>query len=208
MEKEMQNIKENKKRNSPTNLCRNPSYSPLSLSLSPARPTLPPFIFLFTGDTRGSLLSASQRHGRARAQWLHGGTHLSVYPLPLLIPSRHTETESCFSRLGARLVRSVVGVYSDSWSSAHPAAIKSCPLPSSLPMASTLRWLGSFVVRRRPCLRQPLNSPATGMTALAPGMLGVGGFHLSKVLKNTTNMFSKYNILTGTFGLGMKSYTI
>jgi hypothetical protein len=35
MEKEMQNIKENKKRNSPTNLGRNPSYSPLPLSLSP-----------------------------------------------------------------------------------------------------------------------------------------------------------------------------
>jgi hypothetical protein len=36
----------------------------------------------------------------------------------------------------------------------------------------------------------------------------VGGLHLSKVLKNTTNMFPKYNILTGTFGLGMKVYTI
>ena len=36
----------------------------------------------------------------------------------------------------------------------------------------------------------------------------VGGLHLPKVLKNTTNMFSKYNILTGTFGLGMKVYTI
>jgi hypothetical protein len=31
----MQNIKENKKRISPTNLGRNPSYSPLPLSLSP-----------------------------------------------------------------------------------------------------------------------------------------------------------------------------
>jgi hypothetical protein len=36
----------------------------------------------------------------------------------------------------------------------------------------------------------------------------VGGFHLSKVLKNTTNMFSKYNILIGTFGLEMKVYKI
>jgi hypothetical protein len=34
------------------------------------------------------------------------------------------------------------------------------------------------------------------------------GLHLPKVLKNTTNMFSKYNILKGTFGLGMKVYTI
>jgi hypothetical protein len=36
----------------------------------------------------------------------------------------------------------------------------------------------------------------------------VGGFYLLKVLKNTTNMFSRYNILTGTFGLGMEVYTI
>jgi hypothetical protein len=34
----------------------------------------------------------------------------------------------------------------------------------------------------------------------------VGGLHLPKVLKNTTNMFSKYNTFTGTFG--MKLYTI
>jgi hypothetical protein len=47
MEKEMQNIKENKKRNSPTNLGRNPSYSPLPLSLSPcsAQSTLSPYSF-------------------------------------------------------------------------------------------------------------------------------------------------------------------
>jgi hypothetical protein len=37
---------------------------------------------------------------------------------------------------------------------------------------------------------------------------GVGGLCLPKVLKNTTNMFSKYNTVTGTFGLGMKLYTI
>ena len=36
----------------------------------------------------------------------------------------------------------------------------------------------------------------------------VGGLHLPKVLKNTTNMFSKYNTFRGTFGLGMKLYTI
>jgi hypothetical protein len=36
----------------------------------------------------------------------------------------------------------------------------------------------------------------------------VGGLHLPKVLKNTANMFSKYNIYTGTFGLGMKLYTL
>ena len=44
----MQNIKENKKkRNSPTNLGRNPSYSPLPLSLSPcsAQSTLSPYSF-------------------------------------------------------------------------------------------------------------------------------------------------------------------
>jgi hypothetical protein len=37
---------------------------------------------------------------------------------------------------------------------------------------------------------------------------GVGGLHLPKVLKNTTNMFPKYNICIGTFGLGMKLCTI
>jgi hypothetical protein len=36
----------------------------------------------------------------------------------------------------------------------------------------------------------------------------VGGLHLPKVLKNMTNMFSKYNTFIGTFGLGMKLYTI
>jgi hypothetical protein len=36
----------------------------------------------------------------------------------------------------------------------------------------------------------------------------VGGLHLPKVLKNTTNMFSKYKTFTGTFGLGMMMYTI
>jgi hypothetical protein len=36
----------------------------------------------------------------------------------------------------------------------------------------------------------------------------LGGLRLSKVLKNTTNMFSKYNTFTGTFSLGMKLYTI
>jgi hypothetical protein len=46
------------------------------------------------------------------------------------------------------------------------------------------------------------------MVALFSHVVIVGGLHLSKVLKNTTNMFSKYNILTGTFGLGMKVYTI
>jgi hypothetical protein len=50
MEKEMQNIKENKKRNSPTNLGRN-SYNPQSLSLSPCSVHATPFIFLLTGDT-------------------------------------------------------------------------------------------------------------------------------------------------------------
>jgi hypothetical protein len=39
-------------------------------------------------------------------------------------------------------------------------------------------------------------------------MMGVGGLCLLNVLKNTTNMFSKYNTITGTFGLGMKLYTI
>jgi hypothetical protein len=41
-----------------------------------------------------------------------------------------------------------------------------------------------------------------------PLYLAVGGLCLPKVLKNTTDMFSKYNIYTGTFGLGMKLYTI
>ena len=36
----------------------------------------------------------------------------------------------------------------------------------------------------------------------------VGGLRLLKVLKNTTNMFPKYNICTGTFGHGMKLYMI
>jgi hypothetical protein len=36
----------------------------------------------------------------------------------------------------------------------------------------------------------------------------VGGLHLPKVLKNTANMFSKYNIYTGTFVLGMKLYKL
>jgi hypothetical protein len=36
----------------------------------------------------------------------------------------------------------------------------------------------------------------------------VGGLHLPKVLKNTTNMFPKYNICTGTFEHGMKLYMI
>jgi hypothetical protein len=36
----------------------------------------------------------------------------------------------------------------------------------------------------------------------------VGDLHLPKVLKNTTNMFSKYDTSTGTFSLGIKLYTI
>jgi hypothetical protein len=36
----------------------------------------------------------------------------------------------------------------------------------------------------------------------------VGGLRLPKVLKNTTNMFPKYNICTRTFGHGMKLYII
>jgi hypothetical protein len=36
----------------------------------------------------------------------------------------------------------------------------------------------------------------------------VRGLHLLKVLKNTTNMFSKYNTFAGSFDLGMKLYTI
>jgi hypothetical protein len=36
----------------------------------------------------------------------------------------------------------------------------------------------------------------------------VGGLRLPKILKNTTNMFSKYDTFIGTFGLGMKLYTI
>jgi hypothetical protein len=38
--------------------------------------------------------------------------------------------------------------------------------------------------------------------------LGVRGLLLPKVLKNTTNMFSKYNTFIGTFGVRMKLYTI
>jgi hypothetical protein len=38
--------------------------------------------------------------------------------------------------------------------------------------------------------------------------LPVGGLHLSKVLKNTTNIFSKYNICSETFGHGMELYMI
>jgi hypothetical protein len=57
MEKEMQNIKENKRRNLPTNLGRNPSYSPLPMSLPPARPTLPPFLFTSDTYTRVPLVS-------------------------------------------------------------------------------------------------------------------------------------------------------
>jgi hypothetical protein len=47
-----------------------------------------------------------------------------------------------------------------------------------------------------------------GGALLSTIMLPVGGLHLPKVLKNTTNMFSKYNTFTETFGLGMKLYTI
>jgi hypothetical protein len=36
----------------------------------------------------------------------------------------------------------------------------------------------------------------------------VGGLRLPKVLKNMSNMFSKYNICTGTFGHGMKTHII
>jgi hypothetical protein len=36
----------------------------------------------------------------------------------------------------------------------------------------------------------------------------VGGLHLPKVLKNTTNMLPKYNMCTGTFGHGTKLYMI
>jgi hypothetical protein len=36
----------------------------------------------------------------------------------------------------------------------------------------------------------------------------LGGLRLSKVLKNTTNMFSKYNICTGTFEHRMELYMI
>jgi hypothetical protein len=36
----------------------------------------------------------------------------------------------------------------------------------------------------------------------------VGGLRLLKVLKNTTNMFPKYNICTGTFRHGTKLYMI
>lgn len=43
------------------------------------------------------------------------------------------ETEPRFSRLGAHLVRSVDEVYRDSRTSAHPAAIKPCHLPSDHP---------------------------------------------------------------------------
>jgi hypothetical protein len=43
---------------------------------------------------------------------------------------------------------------------------------------------------------------------VSDSIVAVGGLHLPKVLKNTTNMFSKYNTFTGTFGLGMKLYTI
>jgi hypothetical protein len=38
--------------------------------------------------------------------------------------------------------------------------------------------------------------------------LSVWGLRLAKVIKNTTNMFFKYNTFTGTFGLEMKLYTI
>jgi hypothetical protein len=36
----------------------------------------------------------------------------------------------------------------------------------------------------------------------------LGGLHLPKVLKNTTNKFSKYNICTGTFVHEMELYII
>jgi hypothetical protein len=38
--------------------------------------------------------------------------------------------------------------------------------------------------------------------------LTVGGLHLSKVLKNTTNMFSKHNAFTGTFRIRTELYTM
>jgi hypothetical protein len=41
-----------------------------------------------------------------------------------------------------------------------------------------------------------------------PNHSPVGGLRLLKVLKNTTNIFPKYNICTGTFGHGMKLYMI
>jgi hypothetical protein len=49
---------------------------------------------------------------------------------------------------------------------------------------------------------------SSGNTSRNSHTTGVGGLHLPKVLKNTTNMFSKYNTFTGTFGLRMKLYTI
>jgi transposase InsO family protein len=47
-----------------------------------------------------------------------------------------------------------------------------------------------------------------GQTERTNQILECWGLRPPKVLKNTTNMFYKYNTVTGTFGLGKKLYTI
>jgi hypothetical protein len=46
------------------------------------------------------------------------------------------------------------------------------------------------------------------VTILIKNIEGVGGLRLLKVLKNTTNMYPKYNMCTGTFEHGIKLYMI
>jgi hypothetical protein len=71
-----------------------------------------------------------------------------------------------------------------------------------------LPWNGSIVIISCLCKstwdQRGSHAPLTAATKLEP----VGGLRIPKVLKNTTNMFSNYNTFTGTFGLGMKLYTI
>jgi hypothetical protein len=73
MEKEMQNIEENKRRNLPTNLGRNPSYSPLPMSFSPCSAHATSFSFyqwhLHAGPTRQP---HSDMAGRGRSGFTMG----------------------------------------------------------------------------------------------------------------------------------------
>jgi hypothetical protein len=53
-----------------------------------------------------------------------------------------------------------------------------------------------------------VNGQETSIFPMVRPKRTVGGLRLLKVPKNTTNMFSKYNICTGTFRHVMKSHII
>jgi hypothetical protein len=105
MEKEMQNIKENKKRNSPTNLGRNPSYSPLPLSFFPLLGPIHSLSLFFYPVTlpcgaRASSLSFSPKQPCARGMTPRSSgrsyrrrAHLALSPTAWN-PRRRTRTSS------------------------------------------------------------------------------------------------------------------